>query len=138
MLTGRILKSGKNRDGYSTVVLVTDEGETLSRKVHRLVAQNFYEEVPSSYQVNHVDTEKSNNFVGNLEWTTQSGNQRHAFQHGLHRGRRGGRIRVVETGEIFETQHEVARAIGGFQSAVNLCLNGKRQKHNGYTFEWVE
>lgn len=48
------------------------------------------------------------------------------------------RIKIVETGEIFITQKEVADHILGFSSAVNECLKGKRKKHKGYSFEWVD
>ena len=47
------------------------------------------------------------------------------------------RIRIVETGELFDTQKEVAAHIGGVVSAVNECLNGKRTHHKGYTFEYA-
>lgn len=47
-------------------------------------------------------------------------------------------VRVVETGEIFSSIRECARAIGGNQATISECLNGRHKSHHGYHYEWVE
>lgn len=47
-------------------------------------------------------------------------------------------IRIVETGEIFKSQGECARAIGGSQANIYKCLKGERHTCKGYHFEYVE
>lgn len=47
------------------------------------------------------------------------------------------RVRVIETGVIYESQNACARAIGGNSGNVNACLHGKAKRHKGYTFEFV-
>jgi len=58
-------------------------------KVHRLVAMAFHPNPKELPQVNHIDGNKGNNHYLNLEWTDNSGNQRHAFDNGLQNDRRG-------------------------------------------------
>lgn len=84
-----------------------------------------------------MDGNKLNNHIRNLEFCTRSENQRHAFSNGLYQ-RKGGKIQIVETGEVFKTQKECADAIGGSQAAVWGVLNGERTHHKGYTFKYLD
>lgn len=70
-----------NHRGYHTVWIAT-----LGKKVYvnRLVLCKFCPNDNEIYlQVNHKDGKKTNNDISNLEWATQSENQKHAYQHGL-------------------------------------------------------
>lgn len=77
----RILKFNMDKDGYCTVAL-QKECKVKRFKVHRLVLSTFgnYEE---GLQVNHIDGDKTNNHLDNLEWVTCSQNIKHAFDIGL-------------------------------------------------------
>lgn len=77
----RVLKFNIDKDGYHTVAL-QKEGKVKRFKVHRLVLSTFsnYED---ELQVNHIDGNKSNNRLDNLEWATSSQNIKHAFNIGL-------------------------------------------------------
>ena len=55
----------------------------VSRYVHRLVCAAFYGKIPAKMVVNHLDGDKSNNKLNNLEVTTQSENNKHSFATGL-------------------------------------------------------
>lgn len=52
--------------------------------IHRVVALAFLPNPNGFREVNHIDGNKANNHVSNLEWVSASGNQRHAFAEGLH------------------------------------------------------
>ena len=77
----RILALGFTR-GYLHVMLYKD-GKEKNFYVHRLVARAFIPNSDNKPQINHIDGNKFNNFVGNLEWATQSENQQHALDTGL-------------------------------------------------------
>lgn len=68
--------------GYKTVCLSTPN---FSKKflIHRLVAMTFISNPSGKSQVNHIDGNKLNNQVNNLEWVTPSENIQHAYDTGL-------------------------------------------------------
>ena len=77
-----------NRIGYVCVNLYKDNHQKQVR-VHRLVAEAFIPNPENLPCVNHIDGNKLNNHVYNLEWCTQSENAKHAFQTGLRTGMQG-------------------------------------------------
>ena len=77
-----IVKSKEIRNGYYSVTLFKNEkGKHFT--IHRLVAKAF---IPNPYnkpQINHIDGNKLNNNVSNLEWCTQQENTIHAYKNNL-------------------------------------------------------
>lgn len=83
--TGKIFKQVVNEFGYINVSVPTGEkGKTFKRKVHRLVAQTFIPNPENKREVNHIDGDKTNNHVSNLEWVTSRENKAHAWENGLY------------------------------------------------------
>ena len=78
----RIMKLCLDRYGYLYVGL-SKNGKVNYKKVHRLVAQAFIPNLNNKPQVNHIDGNKQNNCVDNLEWCDASYNQLHAVKLGL-------------------------------------------------------
>lgn len=81
-IAGRPLNLTFDKDGYLYCRLCKDS-KPRAYKVHRLVAQAFIPNAQNKPQVNHLDGDKTNNHVENLEWCTISENQIHAFRTGL-------------------------------------------------------
>lgn len=82
----RILKPRPGSNGYSRAHL-TKGGKAHDRPVHRLVMAAFVGPCPATLEVNHIDGDKANNLLTNLEYVTRSENQIHAFRIGLNPGR---------------------------------------------------
>lgn len=79
---GRILKTCPNSVGYPQVD-ITYSGNRKTRAVHRIVAEAFLGPCPVGMQVNHIDGDKTNNNVSNLEYVTGIENAHHAMRTGL-------------------------------------------------------
>lgn len=136
--TGRILKTNLNERGYERVSLYDKDKRIRTRPIHRLVADTFYDGDHTALDVNHIDGDKTNNHISNLEFCTRKENINHAFSTGLKRASRMTRVRVVETGEIYESIRECGRALGCNQSDICKCLSGKHRTCGGYHFEFVD
>lgn len=143
----KIKKSGKTmakdiNNGYERVKLRGKEGRK-NKKVHRLLAEVFIpNENPDIYtQVNHIDGNKRNNSLENLEWCTAKHNMQHAISSGLHiygpnpnAGRSHRPVKIVETGKEYESMSECARQIKGDPNKIQDCLSGRQKTHRGYHF----
>lgn len=92
----KILKQNTDKYGYKYVILRSLDGKAKTLKVHRLVAFAFIENENNYQQVNHMDENKANNNMKNLEWCTaeyNSGygtrNQRISHSHiGIGKGKK--------------------------------------------------
>lgn len=80
--TIRPLKYGYNKDGYKRVVLSVN-GKKYYKEVHRLMAKQFLYNYNENLVVNHLDGNKENDNINNLEMTTIQGNTKHAWETGL-------------------------------------------------------
>lgn len=76
----RLIKLTRFPNGY---IKVTISGKNYL--VHRLVAKHFIPNHENKPIVNHIDLDKTNNLVDNLEWVTLSENMKHAIMNGHHR-----------------------------------------------------
>lgn len=81
---GRVLTPHPSNRGYWRVTLCRP-GDRRKPKyaLHQLVAEAFIGQPPPGLQVNHKDTDKSNNRADNLEYCTQSENNYHASRMGI-------------------------------------------------------
>lgn len=80
-LSGRILSQVNHSTGYLQVGL-SKNGKCTSRLMHRLVADAFCKNPECLDEVNHIDLNKRNNCMENLEWCTHKDNQAHAGRNG--------------------------------------------------------
>lgn len=75
------LSPNKQNNGYLTVTLSLNAKPTM-KLVHRLVAEAFIENEANKLVVNHIDNNRENNCVSNLEWCTHSENNIHSAKQG--------------------------------------------------------
>ena len=79
---GGIVKAFVDTSNYMRIGLVV-EGKKKKFLLHRLLAETYIENPENLPYVNHIDGNKLNNALDNLEWCTSSYNQKHAYSNGL-------------------------------------------------------
>lgn len=143
-LQEKVLKQSL-RNGYPCATL-WNGGKAKNVKIHRLVAEAFISN-PNAYRcVNHIDGNKTNNTVNNLEWCTHSQNMKHAHDNGLNKSvHMASKAHAIKSsipvmrsdGVVYGSMSDAARDIGCGASEVSACCSGKRKSVNGFSFERV-
>ena len=80
--SNKFLSLFPDKDGYLLCSL-SHAGKSRPHKVHRLVALSFLPNPENKPQVNHIDGNKANNHIDNLEWASAKENINHALNSGL-------------------------------------------------------
>jgi uncharacterized protein (UPF0147 family) len=148
--TFRELKTQVDKKGYRRLRITLDR-KKMSLKVHREVAKAFIDNPHNLPQVNHIDGDKSNNAVSNLEWVSNSDNCKHAIRTGLWETVIAGAKKENDSRKIpiiafkeddrsvvlnFESVSEAERVF----NSRHICdvLKGKRSKCKGFAFRYAE
>ena len=155
-LKGKYLKQSLKQNGYLQVGL-RKNGKRKWFSVHRLVAIHFIDNPENKPQVNHIDCDKQNNNVNNLEWVTAKANYKHAERNGLMNPAKGenhpnyglygerskSAKKVVrynkETGEMKLYNAKILAKYDGFDvTSISKCCNGWQKTHKGYEWYFLE
>ena len=121
-------------DGYD-VVNLRKNGTSWVAPVHILVAKAFIPNPNNLPTVNHIDGDKHNNNVSNLEWASYSENNTHALRNGLRSPRGNAISQYTLNGEYvasYKSACEAARITGLSRGSISHCLNGRMQKYGGF------
>ncbi len=140
----KTLKNLPHPGGYSQVCLRTEIGVNgRMRYVHRLVAEAFLSNPKKLPEVNHINLNKCDNRVANLEWVDARANAAHAKANGLYHGRTNASQRMKLTpqqaDEIYVSVGSglaVAEAYGVSETLVRLIRDGKRWLHPSEQRAW--
>ena len=137
--TERIKSQVNNGNGY-LVVNLKHNGKQQMRSVHRLVADAFMNNTNNYTDINHIDGNKQNNHLENLEFCTRSSNMLHAVKLGLHTDFGKRKVQCVETGTIFDSIKSAEEWVGVKGSRLsNVCLSKRGCKTcGGYHWRYVE
>lgn len=142
--SGRLRKPSLTDDGYLVLDLY---GKNKREKVlvHRLVATAFLSEGKdlTGLEVNHIDGNKLNNSVENLEWVTHSENILHAYKNKLiPNGRTRGTPVAGYTSDLqllgqFDTIAEASQKTGASKAGIWRSCHSSYLKAGGYKWEYV-
>ena len=146
----KLLKIGITNCGYCKVQLHKD-GRSQMKYVHRLVAEAFLPNPQNKPQINHIDGDKTNNLLSNLEWCSPGENQSHAIAKGLRSlspmvGKHGDKnplsrsiIQCDLSGKPIRrwaSISDAAEALGVNRSSISNCLNGRHKTSCGFKWEY--
>lgn len=126
-------------DRYYKVALPVD-GKQKDFLVHRMIAIAFIPNPDNKKYVNHIDGNKLNNAVPNLEWCTHTENVRHAYATGLntvdHLLKKVWQYKTDKHTLIkqFNSITEAAQSISLHPSSISMVVNGKR--HSAWWYYW--
>jgi hypothetical protein len=114
----RVLKHCVNTTGYLYIGTRVN-GKRKICKIHRLVAMAFINNPNNKSQVNHIDGNKMNNYVCNLEWATPKENHQHAWDTGLNECKRlaiskanSKPVLDIQTGKKYDSLRKACEDIG--------------------------
>ena len=151
----KILKQIKDKFGYLHVILCKN-GNIKNCKVHRLVAKAFIPNPNNLPTVNHINEDKTDNRVYNLEWMNMSQQQR----HGTCQQRRVASTNYTEIAEKLTNRQDLSKQVyqysldlklikiwkstaecgrnGYGRTAIASCCNGKRKSHKNFIWSYIE
>lgn len=149
---GKPLKANVRPNGYYyfTITLGKEYGFKVKNiSVHRLLAMKFIPNPLNKPFVNHIDGNKLNNKLENLEWVTRSENDKHAYRIGLRKGSMAGKTGALHHNSRAVIQLKDGKYIAEFGSIseaareTNICyasitdvLAGKYKNGGGYEWQY--
>lgn len=121
-------------DGYPQLQF----GDDKKKALHIVVAELFLDppDDPVKIKVNHLDGDRCNAVVDNLEWTTSSGNTQHAHDTGLMRGKK----RVAQYDlqgnlvRVYDSIREATAAVKCHRTSISNCMAGRHKTTAGFVW----
>lgn len=125
----KFLKPAANRDGYLRVKLYKDNEKKIYY-IHRLVAEAYIPNIDNLPEVDHIDNDKSHNYVNNLQWITRRDNNRKSHNKPI--------LQFSLDGEFireWECANDVGKEVSGH---IYDCLKGSRKTAYGYIWKFKD
>lgn len=138
----KILKPNRHTHGY-LVVSLWENNKQKRFYIHRLVLEHFSNEKPKD-TVNHIDGNKTNNHISNLEWATYKDNNVHAVRTGLRKSNMNNKIMSTPVEQrdlkgnlikVYPSMRQAERETGISATEIGLGVK-KGWKYGG--FQWLE
>lgn len=140
-ITGNLIKGDINSSGYYRVCLYNKNHKPSKERFfrHRLVAIHFIENPYELKEVNHIDGDKSNNHVNNLEWVSREENELHCRK--VLNNKEYKPYKVIysdDNEEIYETKSELANKLGVSGACIKNWLHGKTKGYVNYNIKEIK
>lgn len=147
----QVLKPAKSNDGYLKTVLQADNGKSYSWTVQKWVTLAFYGEREVGQEIDHINSNKEDNNIINLEYVSRSENIKRAYKNKLiipKRGSLNGMAKITEDivneirnyailckslGIRYYGRNEVAKAYNISSSYVKEIVNGRNTRRSCWT-----
>jgi hypothetical protein len=128
LIKGKILKQTINTDGYAVLHLYKD-GKKVFCQVHRLVMLAFYPELEQE-TVNHIDENKQNNGISNLEWLSKKDNIQYSKNKPV--------LKIDSEGIVIKEYRNMKDTLqdGYNPICVSRCCRGMQEKSGGFRWEF--
>ena len=138
---GHPLKPSVNHKGYLIVNLLDVYSNRKGFQVHRIVAEQFIQNPLKLPTVNHINGDKSDNRVVNLEWATYHEQMQHSLivlnrQPSVTRKIYGKNIKTNELVE-FNSMAEAARFVGCGRASIQHVASGRKKSAKGYFWSYT-
>ena len=136
--TNQMLKPLSNGNGYFQVA-IRKNGVPKRCLLHRLVAQSFFSDFSTDLETNHKNGNKADNRLCNLEAVTRSENLIHrTYELGVLGHIRLRPVKCVDTGVVYRSIREAARAVKTSEGNIHSCLSGKTRRAAKLRWEYVQ
>lgn len=129
-----IIKPQKDNIGYMKVILYKNKTRK-TKKIHRLVAEAFLDNINNKPEVNHINGNKEDNKVSNLEWINHKNNCIHAVKKGLIKTKK---VVCIETNKIYTSIKEAAKDTNTFDGHITKVCKGERKTTGGFHWRYLE
>ena len=134
-----------NTTGYYKVSLFKDK-KSKSCSIHRIVALTLIPNPHNLKEINHIDGDKSNNSVKNLEWCSRKDNAKHSYNLGLQKAKRGKENPLHKPVEQYTLDNvfikkwdcvmDIERELGIKNGAISNCCLGKSKKSHNFIWKY--
>jgi hypothetical protein len=133
-LDGLELSTRIDRGNYRTVRLSKD-GVSHTCFLHRLLGEAFVPKEEGKDELNHLSGDKLDNRLSNYEWTTHSGNVKHAYSLGLiDKSKISKQVIDTSTGQVFTSIKEASIAKGIKYATLKNYINGNRRNRTSLSY----
>lgn len=144
LYTNKLKRATIKNTGYKCVDLYLN-GKRENKTIHRLVAEAFLENDNNYKVVNHIDGNKLNNNISNLEWCSQSQNIKHSYDNKLHIpsidkaiNAKKRKVLCHQNNHIYSSLTEASKDLNLNKGKICEVCKGTRKHTCGYTFEYIK
>ena len=125
----KFLKPGVNKNGYMYVYLSKDN-ILIKHYIHRLVAEAYIPNSNNLPEVDHIDNDKTHNYVNNLQWITHKDNVRKSCNKPI--------LQYDLNGNFIQEWKCTADVGKDFRINIIHCLKGRHNSAYGYIWKYKE